>query len=73
MFTITRTHLFTKWTKLDSEADQETARWIATTLGYLLARNETLTADQLAERVEQHYDASNPKTAFAIDFLRSHN
>ena len=73
MFTITRTHLFTKWTKLDSEADQDTARWIATTLDFLIEFNETLTGPELAARLEGYSYPVNPKTAFAIDFLRSHN
>ena len=71
MFTITRTHLFTRWTLLPTREDQMNAEWIATTLRFLISYNETLTGNQFADRVEQHCDTANPKTAFAAAFLRS--
>ena len=73
MFTITRTHLYTQWTKLDSETDRTTAEWIATTFGFLLDYNETLTGPELAARVEGYSYLTNPKTAFAISFLKTHS
>ena len=73
MFTITRTHLGTKYTAMTSESDRETAEWIATTTDFLLKFNETLTGPELADRLEQYVDPANPKTAYALRWLRGPN
>ena len=73
MFTITRTHLGTKYTTMTSESDRTTAKWIISTLDYLLKFNETLTGPELADRLEQHADPTNPKTAYALRWLRGPN
>jgi len=69
MFTLTRTHIGIRWQT--DHPDRDTARWIATTMDYLLKFGETLNGPQLASRIAQHYSLDNPKTQFACMWLRA--
>ena len=44
----------------------ETARYGAICFGHLLQRHEVLTDEAFCNRIEEHYDASTPRTAAII-------